>query len=71
MKNLKETRKGKTTILIAHRISTTQNADYILVLDEGTKAEYGTHDELLALNGIYAKLYEKQQLEKQLEVVEA
>ena len=71
LKNLKETRKGKTTILIAHRISTTQNADYILVLYEGTKAEYGTHEQLLALNGIYAKLYEKQQLEKQLEVVEA
>jgi ATP-binding cassette subfamily B protein len=65
--NLKENRVGKTTIIIAHRISTIQNADHILVLDEGRAAEYGTHLELLSRNGIYAHMYEKQQLEKQLE----
>lgn len=65
--NLKENRQGKTTIIIAHRISTIQNADHILVLEEGECAEYGTHDELVKMGGIYAKLYEKQQLEKQLE----
>ena len=64
---LKKNRAGKTTILIAHRISTTQNADHIMVLERGAVAEYGTHAELLAKGGIYEKLYEKQQLEKQLE----
>ncbi len=67
--NLKKNRAGKTTLIIAHRISTISNADNILVLDEGEMAEYGTHEELLALGGIYAKMYEKQQLEKQLEAV--
>lgn len=67
--NLKRNRAGKTTLIIAHRISTISNADNILVLDEGEMAEYGTHEELLALGGIYSKMYEKQQLEKQLEAV--
>ena len=66
LKNLKDNRQDKTTIIIAHRISTIQNADQILVLDEGKMAEYGTHDTLIEREGIYANLYRKQQLEKQL-----
>lgn len=69
LENLKQNREGKTTIIIAHRISTIQNADKILVLSDGVMAEYGNHEELLCKNGIYAKMYEKQQLEKQLEEV--
>lgn len=66
LQNLRRNREGRTTIIIAHRISTIQNADHILVLDDGRKAEYGTHEELMALGGIYRSIYEKQQLEKQL-----
>ena len=64
--NLRVNRAGRTTILIAHRISTIQSADRILVLDEGRAAEYGSHEELMALGGIYRSIHDKQQLEKQL-----
>ncbi len=61
--NLKENRVGKTTILIAHRISTIQNADVIMVLEDGTAKEIGNHESLMELNGIYRDMFEKQQLE--------
>lgn len=63
LKNLKENRRGKTTILIAHRISTIQNADVILVLEDGEAKECGNHRELMELGGIYKDMFEKQQLE--------
>ncbi|MBR3770162.1 MAG: ATP-binding cassette domain-containing protein, partial [Lachnospiraceae bacterium] len=63
LKNLKENRAGKTTILIAHRISTIQNADIIMVLEDGKALEIGNHEELMQLNGIYKDMFEKQQLE--------
>ena len=63
LRNLKENRRGKTTILIAHRISTIQNADTILVLEDGEAKECGNHRELMALGGIYKDMFEKQQLE--------
>lgn len=66
LENLKQKRQNKTTIMIAHRISTVKNANHILVLENGKKAEYGTFDELMQLNGIFKEMYDKQQLEKQL-----
>ena len=61
--NLKKNRAGKTTILIAHRISTIQNADIIMVLENGTAAEIGNHASLMEKHGIYYDMFEKQQLE--------
>jgi ABC-type multidrug transport system fused ATPase/permease subunit len=52
--------RGRTVVMIAHRLNTLRGADVILVLDQGTIAERGTHEELLALNGIYAGLYATQ-----------
>lgn len=66
LRGLRQKRAGKTTILIAHRISTVQAADKILLMEDGVCAEMGTHQELLALNGQYARLYQQQQLELQL-----
>ena len=64
LRHLRETRAGKTNIIIAHRISTLQGADEILVIDEGKIAERGDHEQLLAQNGIYADMYHRQLLEK-------
>ncbi len=51
---------GRTSLVIAHRLSTVREADQILVLDDGRVAEHGRHDELLAAGGLYAELYRTQ-----------
>ena len=66
LENLMETRQGKTTIVIAHRISTLQKADHVAVLSDGKLTEYGTPEELLEFGGFYADISHKQQLESEL-----
>jgi ATP-binding cassette subfamily B protein len=60
MQNLDEFFKGRTAVVIAHRLSTVKNADQIIVLDSGTMVEKGTHDELVALKGSYYNLVQSQ-----------
>jgi ATP-binding cassette subfamily B protein len=66
LNHLRELMRGRTTIFISHRVSTVRNADRIAVLHEGRIVELGAHDELLALNGYYSDLYNKQLLEEEL-----
>ena len=67
LSRLTEIMKNRTTILISHRISTVKGADHIVVLDEGSIVEAGTHEQLLEQNGIYANIYETQLLQEELE----
>jgi len=66
LNHLRDLMAGRTTIFISHRVSTVRNADMIAVLHGGRFVEMGTHEELLALNGYYAELYNKQLLEEEL-----
>jgi ATP-binding cassette, subfamily B, multidrug efflux pump len=66
LNHLRDVMRGRTTIFISHRVSTVRNADRIAVLHSGRIVELGTHDELLALNGYYCDLYNKQLLEEEL-----
>ena len=67
LRHLTEVMAGRTTLLISHRVSTIRNADEIVVLHGGEIAERGTHEELLAMNGHYTELYNKQLIEESLE----
>jgi ATP-binding cassette subfamily B protein len=66
LNHLREIMRGRTTIFISHRVSTVRNADRIAVLHTGRIVELGTHDELIARNGYYTDLYNKQLLEEEL-----
>jgi ATP-binding cassette subfamily B protein len=66
LNHLRDLMHGRTTIFISHRVSTVRNADRIAVLHQGRVVELGTHDELLAQNGYYTGLYNKQLLEEEL-----
>ncbi len=69
LSGLAEVMRGRTTILISHRVSTVQNASRIFVIEHGEIAEQGTHAELVANGGYYADLYQKQLLEEELETI--
>ncbi len=64
---LRDIRKGRTVLIVSHRVSSVKDADHIIVLDEGKIVERGTHDSLLAHDGYYADLYRRQTLEEELE----
>jgi ATP-binding cassette subfamily B protein len=66
LNHLREIMRGRTTIFISHRVSTVRNADSIAVLHQGRIVELGTHDQLIAKNGYYTDLYNKQLLEEEL-----
>ena len=67
LSRLRGVMRERTSIIVAHRVSTVRDADQIFVLDRGRIVERGTHDELVARDGFYAAMYRKQLLEEELE----
>jgi ABC-type transport system involved in Fe-S cluster assembly fused permease/ATPase subunit len=68
---LRSIERGRTTIVIAHRLSTVIDADQIVVLDQGRVAERGTHAQLLRKGGLYAEMWARQQSEREAEEAQA
>ena len=66
LSRLRDVMRERTSLIVAHRISTVQHADLICVLDRGRIVERGSHAELMAMNGIYTDLFERQMLEEEL-----
>jgi ATP-binding cassette subfamily B protein len=70
LRGLREVMQGRTSIIIAHRISTVKNADRIIVLEHGMIVESGTHEQLVEQDGIYAAMYSRQLLEEEISAIE-
>ena len=69
LRSLREIRKGRTVLIVSHRVSSVKDADSIIVLDEGRIVERGTHESLLERDGYYADLYHRQTLEEELDEI--
>jgi ATP-binding cassette subfamily B protein len=69
LRALREIRKGRTALIVSHRVSSVKDADNIIVIDDGRIVERGTHDALLAHDGYYANLYRRQTLEEAIEEI--
>jgi ATP-binding cassette subfamily B protein len=69
LSNLRQILKGRTSVMISHRVSTIKNADLILVMSDGLFVERGDHDRLLEMDGLYARIYKKQLIESELETL--
>ena len=67
LRSLEKFMRGRTTLLVSHRVSTVQRADQILYMRDGQIIERGTHEELLALRGAYYRVYQKQLLVREVE----
>lgn len=68
LQSMKDIMKNRTTIIIAHRLTSVKNCDEIIVLDEGRIVENGSHETLISMNGIYADMFERQKLEEELQI---